>query len=248
MVRAATLTALESAPPSIQVRLAWPFLKDPVHAVRIEAARVLASVPTGELATAQRDLLEAGIEEYVEAQQAMAERPEAQASLGNLFAARGEGKRAKAAYQTAIKLNPGFVPAYVNLADLYRSRGKEADAEAVLRGAIDSIPKSGDLYHALGLSLVRQKRADEAVEHLRLAAKLNQENSRYAYVYAVALNSTGKPKQALAVLQDAQNTHPNNVDILSALVAFNRDAGNLKQASHYAKRLRSLSRPAQLDD
>ncbi len=247
LVRAAILTALESTPPGIRVRLAWPLLSDPVRAVRIEAARLLASIPTGELKSAQRDLLKEGIQEYVDAQLAMAERPEAQVNLGNLYAARGEMTRAKSAYRAAIDLGPDFVPAFVNLADLHRAQGNEAEAEALLRRAIGSLPKNGDLHHALGLSLVRQKRLEDAVEHLRLAATLNKENSRYVYVYAVALNSTGKTQQAIMVLQGAHNTYPNNTDILSALIAFHRDAGNLEQASHYAKKLSALSGHAVVD-
>ncbi len=247
LVRAAILTALESTPPGIRVRLAWPLLSDPVRAVRIEAARLLASVPTGELKSAQRDLLKEGIQEYIDAQLAMAERPEAQVNLGNLYAARGEMTRAKSAYRAAIDLGPDFVPAFVNLAGLHRAQGNEAEAEALLRRAIGSLPKNGDLHHALGLSLVRQKRLEDAVEHLRLAATLNKENSRYVYVYAVALNSTGKTQQAIMVLQGAHNTYPNNTDILSALIAFHRDAGNLEQASHYAKKLSALSGHAVVD-
>ena len=247
LVRAAILTALESTPPGIRVRLAWPLLSDPVRAVRIEAARLLASVPTGELKSAQRDLLKEGIQEYIDAQLAMAERPEAQVNLGNLYAARGEMTRAASAYRAAIDLGPDFVPGFVNLADLHRAQGNEAEAEALLRRAIGSLPKNGDLHHALGLSLVRQKRLEDAVEHLRLAATLNKENSRYVYVYAVALNSTGKTQQAIMVLQGAHNTYPNNTDILSALIAFHRDAGNLEQASHYAKKLSALSGHAVVD-
>lgn len=37
----------------------------------------------------------------------------------------------------------------------------------------------------------RQKKADEAIVELEVAARLMPENSRYIYVYAVALNSTG---------------------------------------------------------
>ena len=69
-----------------------------------------------------------------------------------------------------------------------------------------------DVHHALGLSLVRQKRANEGIEELRLASTLNPDNARYIYVYAVALNSTGKPEQAIMVLQGAHNRYPNNRD------------------------------------
>jgi len=241
MVREAATTLLDAAPPDIRVPLAFPLLSDPVRAVRIEAASVLATIPGGELTADQQALLEKGFQEYVAAQQAMAERPEAQTNLGNFYVARGEFDRAVSAYKTATEVNPGYVPAYVNLADLYRLHGKETKAEKVLRRATLVVPTSADAHHALGLSLVRQKRTDEAVEALKLASTLNPNSARYVYVYAVALNSTGKPEQAIMVLQGAHNAHPNNVDILNALVAFHRDAGNQTAERRYAEKLQAVS-------
>jgi len=241
MVRAATLSALEGVPATIQVQLAWPLLDDPVRAVRIEAARVLAGIPAGTLEEAQRARLDRAMAEYVESQLAMAERPEAQVNLANHYAARGMIDTAIITYQTALALDPGFVPATINLADLYRQSGDEVAAEDVLRRAIGINAGSADLHHTLGLSLIRQQRVPDGVAELQRAAKLAPENPRYVYVYAVALNSTGQPRQAMMVLQGAHNAHPNDRDILGALVAFSRDAGNDKLAARYAQKLQALS-------
>jgi predicted CXXCH cytochrome family protein len=239
-VRAAAVAMLDSVPLDIRVRLAFPMLEDPVRAVRIETARVLASIPTGELSKDQQALLDKALQEYIVSQQAMAERPEAQTNLGGLYAALGESDKAAAAYKTAIELNPVYVPGYVNLADLYRAQGKETEAEKVLRRAAKKIPGNAGVHHALGLSLVRQQRTKEGVEELRLASTLGSDNARYIYVYAVALNSIGEPEKAILVLQGAHNQYPNNRDILSALVAFHRDAGNQEAARNYAEKLRSV--------
>ena len=238
MVRAATLTALEQLPQGLQVRLAWPLLGDPVRAVRIEAARLLSAIPTGDLAGDQRALLDSAMGEYVDSQLAMAERPEAQANLGNFYVARGEGEKAVAAYRAAMALEPRFVPSRINLADFYSRSGDETQAEAVLREGIKGSPSNGDLQHALGLSLIRQKLLPEALTALQRGASLSPGNPRYVYVYAVALNSTGQAQQAILVLQGAHNAHPNDRDILGALVAFNRDVGNDNQAAHYAQKLK----------
>jgi tetratricopeptide (TPR) repeat protein len=242
-VRAAAVGILDRTPLSIRVRLAFPMLDDPVRAVRIEAARVLAEVPAGELSTVQRASLEQALREYVTAQQASAERPESQTNLGNLYAAQGKDKPAITAYHTALELDPAYVPAHVNLADFYRSLGKETEAEKTLRRAAGIIPDSPAVHHALGLSLVRQKRNDAALEELQQAATLGPQSAQYVYVYAVALNSAGKQEQAIMVLQGAHNRFPNNTDILAALVAFHRDSGNMGAAQTYAGKLRSLSSP-----
>ena len=239
MVRAATVSALESVPLALRVRLAWPLLRDPVRSVRIEAARLLAAIPTGELTDDKRRLLEQGVKEYVDSQMAMAERPEAQMNLGNLYEARGDQDKATAAYREAMVLDARFVPAYVNLAELSRNRGSEGEAEQVLREGLAATGGSADLHHVLGLALVRQDRLAEALTELEQAARLSPENPRYVYVYAVGLNTVGRTKEALMVLQGAHNAHPVNTDILSALVAFHRDAGNSAQAARYAQKLQA---------
>ncbi|MEA1888526.1 MAG: tetratricopeptide repeat protein [Pseudomonadota bacterium] len=240
-VRAATLNALEHAPLNLRVRLAFPLLDDDVRAVRILAARLLAPLPAGELKDDQRALLEKGIKEYIDSQEAMAERPEAQTNLAGLYAALGNTEKAISAYSTAIELNPVFTPAYVNLADLYRSQGDEKQAMKVLRDAIKVVPNNADLHHALGLSLVRQKQTGQAIKELKLAATLNTDNTRYSYIYAIALNSTGQSEQAVLALQGALAVHPDNVDILTALVSINRDMGNQQAAKIYAGKLRAIT-------
>lgn len=140
-----------------------------------------------------------------------------------------------------MTLNPAYVPAYVNLADFYRSQKDDARAEAILRTAIEAVPGNADVQHALGLTLVRQQRADEALEALRQAVILNPDRARYVYVYAVALNSTGQPEEAISQLQEAHERFPHNRDILGALVAFHRDRGNQEAARTYADKLRIIS-------
>jgi tetratricopeptide (TPR) repeat protein len=241
LVREAAVRALEFTPAELRIRLAFPMLDDPVRAVRIRSARLLAAYPAGELTAEQQVSLEKGLKEYIASQQVMAERAEAQTNLGNLYAAMGESGKAVSAYKAALDLNPAYVPGYVNLADLYRAQDKEAQAEKILRQAARHLPGSADIHHGLGLSLVRQKRTDEALEELRLASTLGPGNAHYVYVYAVALNSTGRQEQAIMTLQGAHNRYPYNREILSALVAFHRDKGNETAASTYAEKLRSIS-------
>ena len=239
-VRVAALDTLQAAPLRLRVGLAFPLLQDPVRAVRIEAARVLAPVADGELPAHQRQLLETAGREYVAAQLANAERPEAQTNLGNFYAARGERRPALAAYRSAIEIAPYYLPAYINMADFHRRLGQEPEALALLQRAVALNPDNGAAHHALGLTLVRLQRYQDALRELELAAKLDPGEASFVYVYAVALNSMGEPKRAIAILQDALSRHPRSREILSALVSFSRDAGDVAGASRYAERLRAL--------
>ena len=134
-------------------------------------------------------------------------------------------------------MDPRFGPASVNLADLYRATGRDAEGERVLRDALKQDPRSAAAHHALGLLLVRQKRMAEAMPELEAAARLAPESARYGYVYAVGLGGTGRPKHAIEVLERVLTRHPNDRDTLSALVAYAREQSRPRQALVYARRL-----------
>ncbi len=202
---------------------------------------MLAPVPVGQLQGDQLSIYNRAASEYVESQTANAERPEAQLNLGNYYAAKGEIEKASAAYTKAIELEDIFVPAYVNLADLFRAQQKDDEAEKILNKAIAVAPDNADVHFALALLLVRKQQSDKAVNSFQRAAELDISNARYAYVYAVALNSAGKTDQAIELMQDAHNRFPGNADILSALIAFHRDAGNNFAAQAYMKKLQKLN-------
>ena len=134
-------------------------------------------------------------------------------------------------------MSPQYAPAAVNLADLYRSLGRDSDGESVLRAAITAVPQDAGLHYSLGLALVRLKRSDEALGELRKAADLDPGQARYAYVYAVALHSAGRTNEATAILKENLVRHPNDRDTLSALISFSRESGDISSALEYAERL-----------
>jgi Flp pilus assembly protein TadD len=67
-----------------------------------------------------------------------------------------------------------------------------------------------------------------------------QQQSRYAYVYAIALQSAGRREDAISVLKQNLQRHANDRETLSALINFSREAGDLRTALQYAERLARL--------
>src|SRR5215831_15977658 len=197
LVRLGALDALAVAPPELRLRYAVPLLSDPLKAIRIEAASVLAGVPLTSASAEQRAAFDRAAAEYVESQRFNADRAEARVNLGTFEAERGDVGRAEQDLKAAIALEPAYVPAYVNLADLYRARGQNAEAARVLRDGLQRAPKSAALHYALGLALVRAKRNDEALQELAQATRLDPGNGRFAYVYGVALHSAGRSDTAI---------------------------------------------------
>jgi tetratricopeptide (TPR) repeat protein len=237
MVRIGALDMLANAPAAQLWPLVSPLLSDSNWGVRIRAAALLAAVPTSSQPPADRERFERAAAEFIAAQRLNADRPEARATLGNFLARRGRTGEAEAEYKAALKLNPQFAPAAINLADLYRQLARDGEGENVLRSALAAVPRDAGLHHALGLVLTRLKRADDALGELQRAAELEPERARYAYVYAVALNSAGHHSEAIKALKDSLARHPGDRDTLQALMSFSRDARDFTAALEYAEQL-----------
>jgi tetratricopeptide (TPR) repeat protein len=169
-----------------------------------------------------------------------ADRPEGHVNLGTLALKLGDPVVAQAAYERALAIGPYFIPAYVNLADLYRTQNKDGEGEKLLRKALTVDPRSAAVHHTLGLLLVRQQQLPEAVEELRQAATFDPDHPRYAYVYAMALNATGRTDAALDVLRATHREHSGDRETLLALATMSRDQGKLDDAYDYAGKLSAL--------
>jgi len=240
LVRREAVRALEPLPPPDRLRLAAPMLSDPIRSVRIEAARLLAGTPPEQMKEGQTAALDHAVSELVASEMAAAERPEDHVNLALLYSQMGRLKDAESELQTALRLDPRYVPAMVNLADLYRGQNRDDDGQPWLERAIATTPNAAEPIHALGLLKVRQKQYAEALSLLAKAAALQPDTARYGYVYAVALNSTGRPDQAIAVLRQAHQRRPADRQVLEALISFERDKGDLPSAIAYAKQLVEL--------
>jgi len=239
-VRIAALQMIEPVDSANRVQAAGPLLTDPIRGVRIEAARVLAGIPEAQLPDDRREAYRRALREYIEVQQQEADWPTANANLGTLYLRLGRFDEAVAAYRRALKLDPQFVSAWVNLADAWRVQGRENEVEATLREGLATLPRSPDLLHALGLAQVRKGDRAAALTSLAEAARLAPDRSRYAYVWAVALHAAGRSGEAIAALRDADRRHPYDVTILRALVSIQRETGKTRPALADARKLAEI--------
>ena len=214
MVRIAALDMLDGLPGDRIWPIVSPLLSDPSRGVRIRAVSILAAVPIANQPASDRAAFERAEAEFIAAQRLNADRPEARSTLGNFYARRRLTADAEGEYKAALRLSPQYAPAAINLADLYRQLGRDGDGESVLRTAITSSGQDAGLHHALGLTLTRQKQADDALSEFRTATELEPDRSRYAYVYAVALHSSGRINELIKVLKENLARHQEDRDTL----------------------------------
>jgi len=237
LVRRAAAGAAVVLEPEDRVALAAPLLRDPVRTVRIEALGSLLDVPRESIPAGSRVDLDRTIVEYRAVQATNADRADARANLGALEARLGNTGAARTELDAAIRLQPAFAPAYENLAEVERRAGNEQAGEAALRRGVAAVPGIASLHHALGLSLVRQKRIADALPELERASTLAPQDARYAYVLGVALHDTGQRGRAVQVLAEAAQRNPGVPEIYAALVQYEMEGGNPAAALPWARRL-----------
>jgi Flp pilus assembly protein TadD len=240
LVRAAAPRALAAGASPATIQAALPLLRDPIRVVRVEAARAMSGVPSEAMSPEQRSDFGRAYQELVAAESVDEDRPEAHLNLGLLHTRRGQPADAETEYLTTLHLDANFVPALVNLADLDRMRGMDAQGADLLRKAMSLEPKNVDVTHALGLFLVRHHNYADALPLLRRAAELAPDVVRYGYVYAIALNSTGSSEQSRALLEQIHRQHPADRNVLITLIGEARSARDLPTALSHARELAKL--------
>lgn len=238
LARLGAITHLSRLPPAPRFTAIKRLLADPLLAVRVAAAPAAAPYLAGKIAPAERQLIENALDEYRAVQRFNAETPEAHTNLAALHIALNQPQRAEAALRKALERQPHWIPALVNLADLQRATGRDAEGGAALAQAAALRPPSSDAAYAYGLWFVRQGQTARALEQLQRAHALAPEHLRNGYVYALALADAGDSAQAIAVLERCLERFGGHRSVLAALARFHRERGETGPALGYARRLR----------
>ncbi len=240
LLRRTALRGLARLGPEPRLKAVAPLLRDPIRAVRIEAARVLASVPRELFNQSQLSDFDKALKEFKQAQMAVADQPSGHLNLGVMYRSTGRRDLAEKSYLTALRKDPGFLPARFNLSNLYNAMGRNADAESVLREGIKRAPKEGELYYSLGLLLAEEQRYPEAATNLGKAAELMPTRARVHYNHGLALQTLGRRSSAEIALLKAYRLSGNDPSILQAVAVFYIQGRQWDRAATYAKKLTHL--------
>ncbi len=239
MIRRSALQSLEAFPPKMRMKKTFEMLDDPIKIVRMEAARQLAAFPLGQLDKEKKDLLKKVFDEYEEVLLFTAERPESQLSLGMFYINRMMPQKAEKAYLEAMRLQPKFVPAYINYSDFLLQQGKSQKAFDILQKGIVKVPEVAILHHALGLWYVRNKEKIKAITELRKSVELDKDNARFSYVYAVSIGEEN-PKEAIKILEDVYAKHTGNFQVVSGLAYYYKMIGDTQKSEVYEKKVKAI--------
>lgn len=245
LVRAYAIAGFSEQPSLAKVNLLLPLLDDPARAVRDEALRALASVPLENVPEAHRAKLQSDLADYERRLRGNADLPGGRLTLAVLLERQGRHLAALEQYHQALKIDPYFAPARVNLVTLANNLRRQDEAEKTLRDAmaLSDMPLSdrGNLAYLLALLLIERTQPEEAVQWLDEAATALPENSRIRYNQGLLLLQLQQVDKARVALEAGLQQSPNDADLLYALVYLYGSTGQRQTAKEYVQHLQQAA-------
>jgi predicted CXXCH cytochrome family protein len=229
LVRAAAAAAHDgNADPNLLTRRLIPLLRDPIRAVRVEAARVLVLNGVTRLSGTDDQALANAVEEYQTGLINDGDRAGAHLTLGALSEHLGSDEKAEESYRTAIRLEPSSSGGRANLAALLGRRMEQLARD----------PSSASTIAILQQE-VQQLRTAE-LQLLRRDADMLPGNANLQYRLGLSLYLEGEFEEAERRLQAAVDKDSADANFLIALVLLQERLGKLPAAALNAKRLYQL--------
>jgi tetratricopeptide (TPR) repeat protein len=133
---------------------------------------------------------------------------DAYVDLGLQHAARGHLLEAAAAFQNALRLDAGHVPALLNLGSCWRHLGHPASALPCYRLAVKLAPDRPETHYLLGTLLCHERDLDGAVAAHRRALALAPDHAGSLSDLGSALVLQGNVEEAPALLRRAVELAP----------------------------------------
>ncbi|MGF6691822.1 tetratricopeptide repeat protein [Metapseudomonas resinovorans] len=241
LVRAYAISGFAGEPPVERVKQLLPLLDDPDLAVRDEAVRALTGIPSLALPEERRAGFKAQKADYERRLRSNADLPGNRLNLAVFLERDGRQMEALDEYRQALKFDPYFSPARINLVTLANGMLRQDEAEQVLREgvALPNMPVGdhGNLVYMLSLLLVERGQADEGLKWMDIAAQELPQNSRIRYNQGLLLLQLQRHAEAQAALEAGLEQSPDDADLLYALIYLHGTSGQREQAQRYTRRL-----------
>ena len=132
------------------------------------------------------------------------------------------------AYQKGLQERPSSIQGLSGLAQTYARMGKSDEAEATVQKVLAANPRSADDLRLAG-ELFLFKDPKQSLGYFSRAEAVKPD-ARTELLVARAYQRLGQQDQAMQWLEKARNRAPNNPDVLRAVAAYLREAGQYDQA------------------
>lgn len=110
---------------------------------------------------------------------------------GRDWMAKGQWESAKLEFKRVLELDAGEPGALLSLGWIAQKQGAWAESEEHLRNALKRSLGDGNVWMALGVSLLEQEKTDAAAAAFHQCAVLDPKNARYRRLLGIALGRKG---------------------------------------------------------
>ncbi|KAL4463160.1 hypothetical protein ABPG74_007161 [Tetrahymena malaccensis] len=132
--------------------------------------------------------------------------------IGNVYQKEQQLDTAEQYYRKALEFDPCYVPAMINLANLYLlSEEKSQQAEQILNNAAKIDSKNAEIFLALGKYYSQKKQWKQAYDSFSQVYSSDPNNYNNILTMGAILEENKNFKQALQIYQIATQTSPNKV-------------------------------------
>lgn len=111
-------------------------------------------------------------------------------------------------YQMLLYMDPADAETKNSLAMAYFRTGKLTEASAELDGVLKKDAKNFDALDGMGVVLLKQKKAEDALKHLEQALAINDKDALLHAHLSVAYEQLKQPEKAAAALKKAGELSP----------------------------------------
>ena len=237
LVRAAAVRALMSAPSGLRGRFVSGLMNDDVRLVRQEAARATMDLPPQGLDPDQLKIVTDARIDYQSTLQGRLDFPETHLQLGGFALIRRNLPAAKVAFETAVRLDPQLVDAWMMLGRIASVTDGPRSTTTVLQSAIEANPDTAILRQSLGNAYLEQGRFDRGLEALEQSRTLEPREPSIPLDIARLHLAAKRPKLAVVELEKARARGFLIPEILEVLTIAYIQIGEFNQAAKIAKAL-----------
>jgi tetratricopeptide (TPR) repeat protein len=136
-------------------------------------------------------------------------------------------------HRRALKADPNYTKAHVELAGVLRRQSKLDEAKLHFEKALALEPEDGEIRGAYAYLLERIGRNEEAAKQYEIAIRRTKNSPRVLYNYAAFLHKNSKLDEAITQYRRALKEDNNFADAHFDLGAAFFDKGELEQARHH---------------
>jgi len=233
LIRLAIAQVGQLLPEAERLKTYSKLLSDEFKAIRVAAANNLVGVNLPNSQTVQ-----AAFDELTISGEVNSWRGEGNINRSLVYSLKGQVNDSINALKHAIKTDPYFDAAYINLAETYRLTNETRREKEVLNQGLANIPNSSILHYSVGMQHIRSGQKQQALNFFQRASELEPENTQFVYLYLLSLDSVGETAKALNILENTIDSYQGNYQLIQLGLSFSqkmRDAKRFKIFREYSE-------------